>query len=264
MSLFNKQFYLITLDIYMINEENNEKLYEDFHEQSSVQKKIIRRDNFTYRNIIKIIEKNLFNCKSILDIGCGAGTLALYLANKGYKVDGIEISKKAIVSCKESAEFLNLENVNFSVMNFPKQTPSKKYDLIICSEVIEHLQDDNLALRKIHSLLNKNGKAIITTPSINAPLYRLNLANDFDKRVGHLRRYSLDSLVSCCEKAGFKIISKGKTEGVFRNFLFLNQYVGKSLKIIKYFISDIVTFIDNISLKIFGESDVYVVVKKTL
>ena len=78
-------------------------LYEEFHKDTTLQKKIISKSNFTYRIILNEINNlNLINSK-ILDLGCGAGTIAFYLASKGNTVLGIDISKNSIECCKESA-----------------------------------------------------------------------------------------------------------------------------------------------------------------
>jgi len=239
------------------------KQYEDFHKNSQSQKKIIDSGNFTYRIILKVISKFLDSPKKILDIGCGVGSLSLYLASKGHRVYGIEISSNAIKSCLESAKKLSLENnTHFKIMDFPSKIPNEKFDFILLIEVIEHLKDDSLALGKVYSLLKKGGTAIISMPSKNAPLFKLGLAHEFDLKVGHLRRYTVNELVDKCESVGFKILETKKTEGVVRNFLFLNPIASKFIRFIKFFIADFVTFIDEISLKIFGESDIFVIVKK--
>jgi SAM-dependent methyltransferase len=238
--------------------------YDNFHKKTAAQKKFISDNNFTYRIILKTINTYLNESKKqrILDIGCGAGTLCLYYGKKGNKVSGIDISKKAVQNATESAKILHLKNVTFKQMNFPKEIPKDTYDFIIFTEVIEHLEDDQLALKKIYSLLKPNGIAVISTPSQNAPLHKLGLAKKFDKEVGHLRRYTLEDLKSKCKKCGFAIIGERKTEGVVRNFLFLNPVAGKFLRLVKFFVSDIVTGIDAISLKMFGESNVFVIVQK--
>ncbi len=227
-----------------------------------MQKRIINERNFTYRIIFSVVNKYLKGKKKILDIGCGAGTISLYLANIGNEVLGIDISQNAINSCNESAKFLGFRNINFERITFPDKVPSGQFDYIICSEVLEHLENDDLALKKIYALLKPEGVAVISTPSKNAPLYKLGFAKKFDERVGHLRRYTLQELVSKCKKNNFSILETKKTEGILRNFLFLNPLVGKLVRFIKFFISDIVTFFDNISLKLFGESQIFVVVKK--
>lgn len=236
--------------------------FEQFHQSTTIQKRIINEKNFTYRHILTTINKFLISRRKILDIGCGAGTISLYLASKGHHVLGIDISQSAVNAANKSAKILRLKNISFERMNFPYELPTDKYDFIICSEVIEHIQDDNLALKKIFSLLKRGGVAFISTPSKNAPLHKLGLVKKFDEKVGHLRRYTLEELVEKTRACGFKILETKKIEGIVRNFLFLNPIAGKFVKLIKFFISEIVTYADNISLKLFGESDIFIVIKR--
>ncbi len=236
--------------------------YEKFHQNTAPSLKIISKSNFTYKIILKTFDKYINKNEKILDIGCGAGTLALYYTSRGNKVLGIDISNKAIVSARKSIKILNMKDVEFKIMNFPIQIPKEKFDRIICSEVIEHLEDDILALNKVYKLLKPKGKAIITTPSKNAPLYKLGYAKGFDKRVGHLRRYTIEELMNKSQKVGFKIIETKKTEGIIRNFLYLNPFAGKFIRFIKYFVVDIVLGIDWLSMKLFGESDLIIVLEK--
>ena len=239
-----------------------EKKYEDFLKHSNPQRKIITDTDFTYRNITSLLNRLLRHPVKILDIGCGAGTIALYLASKGNDVLGIDISKNAIVSANESKKLIGLKNVTFKKMHFPDETPEEKFDFIILTEVIEHLENDELALKKIFSLLKSNGMVLISTPSKNAPLYRLGIATEFDIRVGHLRRYTIQELARKCEKTGFKILETKKTEGIIRNFLFLSPIAGRFIRFIKFFVSDWITYIDELSLKLFGESNMFIVLQK--
>ncbi len=174
----------------------SKNLYETFHNKAKSQQKIINSNNFTYKVILSILDPYLTTNKDILDIGCGVGTLSLYCAKKSKKVLGIDISKNAISIANNSVKYLKLKNVNFETVDFPQNAPKGTYDLILCSEVLEHLPDDSLALKKIFNLLKPNGIAIISTPTKTAPMYRLGLASNFDKRVGHLRRYLLNELIS--------------------------------------------------------------------
>lgn len=237
--------------------------YEGFHKNTIPQRRILKKNNFTYRIILDVVNKYIKIKDSILDIGCGAGSVALYLASKGYRVHGIDISIKAIQACIESARLLNLKNVSFEPIDFTKKLPNKKFNLIICTEVLEHLEDDRRVLSKIFSILKSGGIAIISTPSKNAPLFRIGYARKFDEKVGHLRRYSMDELVSKCKEQGFMILEMRKAEGIIRNFLFINSVAGKFVRFIKFFVSDLVTIIDNISIHVFGESNIFIVIKKT-
>ncbi len=94
-------------------------------------------------------------------------------------------------------------------------------------------------------------------------MHKLGLAKAFDERVGHLRRYSVEELVYKCIKSGFIILETRKNEGIVRNFLYLNPIAGKFIRFIKFYLTDIVSFIDFISLKLFGESNIFIVVKKS-
>jgi len=128
--------------------------------------------------------------------------------------------------------------------------------------VLEHLQDDQAAIKKIYGLIKKNGLVMITVPSENAPLSKLGVIKKFDQISGHLRRYTLDRLKLLLEENNFKVIYTQKTEGIWRNSL----YVFKLNLIIKLankfpFLSDLITWLDNLSLKLLGESQLIIVAK---
>lgn len=239
------------------------KLYEKYHRKSKDQGKVIGDNNFTYINILPILKPLLSKkINNILDIGCGSGTISLYLASKGYNVTGIDISNKAIKVCKESAVNIGLKNVDFQVINFPNEIPKKKFDMIYFSEVIEHLPNDNIALQYIYKLLNPGGILFLSTPSKNAPLHKLGYARNFDKEVGHLRRYTIDELSIKLKQNGFKIQKVYKKESIFRNFLFLNSFAGRSVRYIKFFLVPVVTTFDNLLVRLSGESQIIIVSRK--
>ena len=239
-------------------------IYEDFHKNTKAQKEIIPDYNFTYKIILPIIHKYFKKGdKTILDIGCGSGTISLYLSSLGNRVHGIDISKKAIASCKKSAKDLRLNTASFEVINFPSTRIGKsKYDSILLLEVIEHIQDHKQALELTAKALKPGGLLILSTPSKNAPLYKLGLLSSFDARVGHLRRYSEKEITTLISSSGFSVIKVIKNEGILRNFLFTNRYAGKVIRLIKFHLVDIVSFLDELSLKFLGESDFIVIALK--
>jgi len=242
---------------------NTRNLHEKYHARTKKQTKIIKKNNFTYRLLLRFIDKYLVRSnQAVLDVGCGAGSISFYLASEGQNVTGIDISSKAIAECNKSLKHLGLKKISFKRSFFPEESAfENKFDAVIFTEVIEHLVDDGLALKTINKLLKKDGLLFLSTPSINA-LHKLGLTKDFDKEVGHLRRYTSLQLKNLLKENGFKIIEATNTEGVLRNFLFVNPHAGKLVKYINFFASDIVTFLDNISLKLFGNSNYIVVAKK--
>lgn len=237
--------------------------HEKYHSKIKLQKRVIKANNFTYRTTVLFTEKFFKNKKRILDIGCGVGTVDFYLAKKGHDVIGIDISKTAITAAKANAEKFNLQNkIKFFVSDFPYKHIPGKYDGVLISEVLEHLKDDNHAIKHIGKLLKPGSVIIASSPSSKAPLYRLGLLSDFDSRVGHLRRYNESDFISLFESNGFKILKIQKTEGILRNFLFTNNLGGIFIKFIRGPISDVITFVDNLTIPFFGESNYYVVAKK--
>jgi SAM-dependent methyltransferase len=243
------------------NYRNN--LYEGFHSNNRLQKKIISDNNFTYRELIKLLKPLLPKINNVLDIGSGVGTIDFYLGSKGKNVTGIEISQQAVNIAKLNAKIFNLEKkIEFINSTFPSRTITNKYDLVIFSEVIEHLENDKKALNDIWKVLKPGGFLIITTPSMNAPLYRLQLVHRFDKRVGHLRRYTIGNLSNIVIECGFNIILVGKHEGIIRNFLFTNKFAGKFIKFIKGVLSTFVSFVDSLTIPITGESNIHLVAQK--
>jgi SAM-dependent methyltransferase len=242
---------------------NYKRFYEWYHRDRKLPKKIIDRKNFTYRIIISVLDKY---CKSneVLDVGSGVGTIDFYLASKRKKVTGIEISQRAVDVAQKSLKLFGLgKSVKFIRADFLKYSFNNKFDFIICSEVLEHLVDDRKALDKIRKILKSKGIFMLSVPSKNAPLCHFGLIEEFDKRSGHLRRYSLKDILNLMKEFDFKPFYILKSEGIIRNSLYVYSWGNIFIRLANKFqiISDIVTFFDNISLKLLGESQIIVVSK---
>ena len=243
---------------------NTEVFYDQFHRHSKSSFTLIKDEDFTYGNIVHLINNYARDKYSILDIGCGVGVIDFYLGSKGMSVLGIDVSKKAIKKAQMTAKYFDLgEKVDFKKMNFPIDFPQKRFDMILCLEVLEHLRDDRVAVSIIKNLLSSGGVVIVSSPSINAPLYKLGMLDKFDKKVGHLRRYSTKSIRSLFKDSDLEILDVVRQEGILRNFLFTNYVGGILLKIVKRWpFSIVITFFDDLATKMFGESDIYLVARK--
>lgn len=241
----------------------NKLLYQNYHSKIKPHKRVIFDKDFTYRNIIESINPYLVRGDKVLDIGSATGTLSFYLASKGLNVDGIELSKNAHVFSNINKKNLQISNVNFINTSIENYTTNKKYDVITCFEVLEHLEKDLLILKKINTMMRSSALLIISVPSKNAPLYKLGFLSKFDKEVGHLRRYSLSEIKKGIRKTGFKIVKCFKYEGILRNILFTNKLFGQIITLTKLsLINYLITKVDNYSLRLFGESQILIVCKK--
>jgi SAM-dependent methyltransferase len=239
------------------------KFYEWYHRDRKLPKRVITSKNFTYRIMLNILDRY---CKSrdVLDIGSGVGTVDFYLAKKGKDVTGIEISERAFKIAEKSSKIFRLQKkVHFRRIDIFKTNIDKRYNFVVCSEVMEHLADDKKAIKIISKIVKKEGLLMLTVPSINAPLTKVGAIDAFDKRSGHLRRYSLESGKKLLKDAGFKTIFSRKNEGIVRNSLFVFRW-NFVIKLANRFaiISDLLTLFDDISLKLFGESDLIFIARR--
>ena len=97
----------------------------------------------------------------ILEIGCGLGYLTYALRSENYDVLGLDISEDAIDNAKQNfGNYFICEDLFKYV-----ETNSKSFDIIILTEVIEHIEQPIEFIETILKLLNTKGKVILTTPN---------------------------------------------------------------------------------------------------
>jgi SAM-dependent methyltransferase len=97
---------------------------------------------------------------SILEIGSGLGYLTEALNVAGYNAHGIDISANAVSHAKNV-----FHPENYSCTSIDAIINSDQYDLVVATEVIEHVQEPLDFLRKSLELLKPGGSMIITTPN---------------------------------------------------------------------------------------------------
>ncbi len=78
----------------------------------------------------------------------------------------------------------------------------EKFDAVFALNVVEHIENDSLAIRNCKKLLKSNGNLIILVPAFQS------LYNSFDKALGHFKRYKKKDLVELFEKNDLKVIHK--------------------------------------------------------
>ena len=117
--------------------------------------------------IVAALKKRLPAGAEVLDVGCGNGVISRSLGAQGFKVRGIDVSEKAIARARE----LNtLPNVRFEVVSAEKLVADgERYYAVICSEVLEHLNDPAGLLRVLNQSLHPDGILIVTVPNGQGP-----------------------------------------------------------------------------------------------
>jgi len=245
----------------------DKSLYEEFHKSTSSATKIPDITDFGMINHLPLYSKYIKKGDWILDIGCGAAPMSLYAANKGAVVKGVELSERAISENRKAAEYLNLTNLSFECEDFMAYCDDSVYDIIMLTEVLEHLPDDKFSLKKICQLMKPGGYLLMSVPSVNAPLHKRYVRkfgkDPFDERVGHLRRYNAVTVFNLVYMAGFELVEFKLCEGYLRNWLYNDEIGQLFMKFNRKFIKKIVTFVDDkFFTPIWGESDIIIAARK--
>lgn len=130
--------------------------------------------------------------ETIADIGCGEGTNLFFLSKifPKAKLHGFDFSKTALESAKEKL------HANFSAIDIQREMPNGKFDLVFCSDVVEHLENDLAALKNIKGSTNKY--ALIAT--VQGRMRRN------EKSIGHVRNYAYGELRQKIETTGFEVL----------------------------------------------------------
>ncbi len=128
----------------------------------------------------------------VLDVGCGSGRLSKKLLDSGFSVVAIDTDWKAVEIAKK-------KGITAFVTDINEWATDEKFDCIVLGDVLEHIEDDKSALRKIRGMLKPNGCIVVNVPS-----YQF-LFSKHDVALGHKRRYSDKELKTKLETSGFRI-----------------------------------------------------------
>jgi len=132
-----------------------------------------------------------------LEIGCGEGELCMRLARSGWRVEGCDIAPEAITEARRRTERAGLD-IPFSVASI--QTATKHFSptpLVVCCEVLEHLDNTVEALRVLEALTADY--LLVSVP--REPIWRaLNVARlkylgDWGNTPGHIQHWSRRAFV---------------------------------------------------------------------
>jgi len=145
--------------------------------------------------ILQLVRQRLKNRSTgeILDVGCAGGQMLQELVALG-RVTGVEPDMNL---AEEAAKHEEFHLIPESIENAPLETG--RYDLALALDVIEHIENDLGALRKIHGSLKPGGQLILTVPALAS------LWSEHDVANKHFRRYEKKQLMGVLREAGFQV-----------------------------------------------------------
>ena len=141
--------------------------------------------------LIKAIAK--LDIVTVLDVGCGAGDnlAALAHAMPHLVLTGTDLSQKALGIAAQ-----RVPSATFMQLDCQKEKLDQKFDLVICSQVVEHLVDDMAAFRNMALMANR----WVLVATMRGRMRRSELA------IGHFRNYSDVELRAKAEHAGLEVV----------------------------------------------------------
>lgn len=173
-----------------------------------------------YNKILKYIPPET----RVLDYGCGWGIFSKILADKGCRVNGIDLDRDSIEIAKDilqESELLKFENI--SIANIPDE----KYDYVVSTQVIEHTHNPGNYLMGCNGALKKNGYLVISLPNImNLRFFATQLINfdkkfttyfkdfEYDRTHDHIQAWDPSTFMRLLCSPGFEYVAHEFVEGM--------------------------------------------------
>lgn len=159
-------------------------------------------NNVVEREFDQRIERLAPSTGKLLDVGCGNGEFLMLATRRGYDAMGVDISADGVGIARNKG--LNAHHLNFLNHSF-----DEKFSLITMWDVMEHLRQPDLFLRKSLELLSEQGFLLLKIPSfgaLNFPFLRL-FPRSSSVLLGapdHIQYYSNQSIAALLSRVGFR------------------------------------------------------------
>jgi glycosyltransferase involved in cell wall biosynthesis len=136
----------------------------------------------------------------VLEIGAGIGTLTRYMAGRELVVATDINARYLRILANTFERHTRVEVQPLDLADFdPATLAHHRLDTVVCVNVLEHIEDDRLTLRRVREALVPGGRLVLLVPA-HQWLY-----GAIDRAIDHFRRYERPELVARMEEAGFRV-----------------------------------------------------------
>ena len=171
----------------------------------------------------------------MLDVGCGEGRhiFGIMQQNPHMKCIGLDMDKKSLEKAEEGyAYFKSLSEAGAEFLlgsAYSIPLPDRSVDIIICSEVLEHLHEYSDAINEMHRVLKPGGKFYVSVPASWPEKICWALSKDYQNQPGgHLRIFNQKSLIEEIKISGFNFLSSEKFHSIHSPYWWLRCLFWKS------------------------------------
>lgn len=171
------------------------------------------------RNVASLLPRDA-RPREILDIGSGPGVIT-FLLGKHFpdaQVTGVDMLPEAITNCREIATQAGLNNVTFTEALATDLPFTSQFDLVTCVDILEHINDDDLALQNIYKATAPNGVLVLHVPAMYRRFPVLKRQLNFDVPTHVRPGYELTDIRDKVMRAGFTVERHGYTFGFLETF----------------------------------------------
>ncbi len=99
----------------------------------------------------------------VLEVGCSTGYVTEHLVAAGNTVVGVEIDPEAALLAERFAERVHVADLDLVPVS---SVEHERFDVIVLGDVLEHLRDPDAALRDLLTLLDPDGRVVISIPNV--------------------------------------------------------------------------------------------------
>jgi SAM-dependent methyltransferase len=105
--------------------------------------------------------------RHVLDAGSGFGQYVFRMARKNHnwKITGLDVKAEQIADCNQFFSRIGFDNARFEVADLTKLAYQEQFDMVLCVDVMEHIEEDVLVLKNYQKALKPGGMLLISTPS---------------------------------------------------------------------------------------------------
>ena len=135
---------------------------------------------------------------AVLEVGAGHGTFTARFSDHAERVVAGDPSGRCVAELRE--RYAHNPRVSVYEGGVAEAAPEGPFQAAVLMNVLEHIEDDDDALRRLFEVLDTGGHLVLWVPAFEL------LYSDFDRRIGHFRRYRRAGLRAKLAGAGFEVV----------------------------------------------------------